>query len=173
MFFKVFFKISQNPQEQPYVGLSHFNKVAGLNICNFIKKKKWLRNRCFPVNFTKFLRTAFLQNTFGRLLLYVIRKYWKCEKLKTIKRLNWPGCTQIYLFVFPLIKLCGAFPSFLKRYLFEKQPISFFCQELYFLFHFILMLPPINVWCLKTVKNNFLSQMSKIKGMPESVKSML
>ena len=66
MFFKVFFKISQNPQEQPYVGLSHFNKVAGLNICNFIKKR--LRNRCFPVNFTKFSRTAFLQNTFGRLL---------------------------------------------------------------------------------------------------------
>ena len=25
--------------------------------------------RCFPVNFVKFLRTSFLQNTFGRLLL--------------------------------------------------------------------------------------------------------
>ena len=123
--------------------------------------------------FYEIFKNSFFTEHFRATAMYVIRKYWKCEKLKTIKRLNWPGCTQIYLFVFPLIKLCGAFPSFLKRYLFEKQPISFFCQELYFLFHFILMLPPINVWCLKTVKNNFLSQMSKIKGMPESFKSML
>ena len=32
------------------------------------KKKVWYR--CFPVNFAKFLRTSFLQNTSGRLLLY-------------------------------------------------------------------------------------------------------
>ena len=37
---------------------SFFNKVAGL--------RHW--HRC--LNFAKFLRTAFLQNTFGRLLLY-------------------------------------------------------------------------------------------------------
>ena len=36
---------------------SPFNKVAGL------------RYRCFPVNFTKFLRTTFLQNTLEQLLL--------------------------------------------------------------------------------------------------------
>ena len=35
-----------------------FNKVAGL------------RPACFPVNFAKFLRTAFLQNTSRRLLLF-------------------------------------------------------------------------------------------------------
>ena len=35
--------------------------------CNFIKKRLW--HRCFPVNFAKFLRTPFLQNTSGRLLL--------------------------------------------------------------------------------------------------------
>ena len=40
-----------------------FYKVAG---CDFIRKILWLR--CFPVNFTKFLRTPFLQNTRGRLL---------------------------------------------------------------------------------------------------------
>ena len=43
-----------------------FNKVAGLRL--------W--HMCFPVNFAKFLRTPFLLNTSGRLLL---------EKLKTGK----------------------------------------------------------------------------------------
>ena len=37
--------------------------------CNFIKKRLW--RRCFPVNFTKFLRTPLLQNTSGRLLLEI------------------------------------------------------------------------------------------------------
>ena len=46
-----------------------FNEVVGLKLqaCNFIKKTLWLR--CFPVNFPKFLRIRFLQNTFERLLL--------------------------------------------------------------------------------------------------------
>ena len=39
-----------------------FNKIAGL------KKRPW--NRCFPVNFAKFLRTPFLRNTSGLLLSY-------------------------------------------------------------------------------------------------------
>ena len=30
--------------------------------------KKSLRHRCFPVNFAKFLRISFLQNTYGRQL---------------------------------------------------------------------------------------------------------
>ena len=38
-----------------------FNKVAGLSL--------WYR--CFPMNFVKFLRTTFLQNTSERLLLNV------------------------------------------------------------------------------------------------------
>ena len=33
------------------------NKVAGLKVCNFIKKSLW--HRCFPVNLAKFLRTPF------------------------------------------------------------------------------------------------------------------
>ena len=40
---------------------SLFNKVAGLNSCNFIKK--WLQHRCFPVKFAKFLRTPFFHRT--------------------------------------------------------------------------------------------------------------
>ena len=34
-----------------------------------LKKRLW--HRCFPVNFAKFLRTPFSQNTSGRLLLTI------------------------------------------------------------------------------------------------------
>ena len=44
-----------------------FNKVAGLRPATLLKERNC--HRCFPVNFAKFLRTPFLQNTFGRLLL--------------------------------------------------------------------------------------------------------
>ena len=40
---------------------SVFNKVAGLQACNFIKKR--LQHGCFPVKFVKFLRTPFSDNT--------------------------------------------------------------------------------------------------------------
>ena len=39
-----------------------FNKVAGRPV-TLLKKRLWYR--CFPVNFAKFLRTPFLQNTSG------------------------------------------------------------------------------------------------------------
>ena len=45
-----------------------FNKVAGLRPATLLKKRLW--HRCFPVNFVKFLRTPFLQNTSERRLLY-------------------------------------------------------------------------------------------------------
>ena len=48
-----------------------FNKVAGLRPAAFLKKSLW--HRCFHINFAKFLRTPFLQNTSGRLLLPVRR----------------------------------------------------------------------------------------------------
>ena len=43
-----------------------FNKVADLRPATLLKK---LWHRCFSVNFVKFLRTPFLQNNSGRLLL--------------------------------------------------------------------------------------------------------
>ena len=47
---------------------SHFfNKVASLRPATLLKKRPW--HRCFPVNFAKFLRKPFLQNTSRRLLL--------------------------------------------------------------------------------------------------------
>ena len=44
-----------------------FNKVTGLRPATLFKKKLW--HRCFSVNFLKFLRRHFLQNTFERLIL--------------------------------------------------------------------------------------------------------
>ena len=49
--------------------------------CNFIKKRLWYR--CFPVNFAKFLRAPFLQNTSGRLLFMMI--FFKKTFLKLFK----------------------------------------------------------------------------------------
>ena len=46
---------------------SPFNKIAGLQACNFIKNR--LQYRCFPVNFVKFLRTPILKNIWERPLL--------------------------------------------------------------------------------------------------------
>ena len=54
----MFLEISQNSQE---------NSCAGLRPTTLLKMRLW--RKCFPVNFVKFLRTSFSQNTFGRLLL--------------------------------------------------------------------------------------------------------
>ena len=52
--------------------LRNFAKVTGKYLCqspffNFIKKRLW--HRCLPVNFAKYSRTSFLQNTSRRLPL--------------------------------------------------------------------------------------------------------
>ena len=49
--------------------LINFTKFSGKYLCQSPLLKKRLWHRCFPVNFVKFLRTPFLQNTSGRLLL--------------------------------------------------------------------------------------------------------
>ena len=46
-----------------------FSKVAGPRPATSLKKR--LRHRWFPVNFRKFLRTLFLQNTFWNFLSYL------------------------------------------------------------------------------------------------------
>ena len=48
---------------------SLFLLVASLRPATLSKKRLW--NRCFPVNFVKFSRTPSLQNTSGRLLLFI------------------------------------------------------------------------------------------------------
>ena len=48
-----------------------FNNIAGLRPATLLKKR--FSHRRFPVNFEKFLRTSFLQNTCGRLLVIYIQ----------------------------------------------------------------------------------------------------
>ena len=62
-------KFRKNHRKTP-VPESLFYKVSGLRPATLSKKR--LRHRCFPVNFVKFLRTPFLQNTSGRLLLFTV-----------------------------------------------------------------------------------------------------
>ena len=52
-----------------------------LRLATLLKKR--LCHKCFPVNFVKFLRTPFLQNTSGRLLL---KSYLKRSKNTLTKR---------------------------------------------------------------------------------------
>ena len=53
-----------------------FNKVAGLRSATLLKKRLW--HRYFLVNSAKFLRTPFLQNTSGRLILYKSNTCYHC-----------------------------------------------------------------------------------------------
>ena len=57
-----------------------FDKLAGLRPATLLKKKLW--HRCFPVNFAKFLRTPFLQNTSGRLLLNLLLSLKYSENIR-------------------------------------------------------------------------------------------
>ena len=56
------------------VSESLFNKVAGLEACDFIKKR--LPHKYFPVKFAKFLRTPFFTEHFQWLLLNFNRFYF-------------------------------------------------------------------------------------------------
>ena len=80
--------------------------------CNFIKKRLW--QRCFLVNFVKFLRMAFLQNSFGRLLLktsiYKYLQFWipaiQNHIGKAVKQKCWE-ITWIFLTHFsPVVLFC-------------------------------------------------------------------
>ena len=59
-----FLKFSQNSQENTCARVSFFKKVAGLVLCY----------RCFPRNFTKFLRTPFYKTPQGDC-------FWLCEEM--------------------------------------------------------------------------------------------
>ena len=65
-----------------------FNKVAGVRPATLLKKR--LSRRCFPVNFVKFLRTPFSQNTSWPLLLdiYLIDRYSYLEDTCQFLTLN-------------------------------------------------------------------------------------
>ena len=62
---KLFFKISQYPQETPVLE-SNFKKGADLQACNFVKKRP--KHSSFPVNIVKFLILPILKNIWKQLL---------------------------------------------------------------------------------------------------------
>ena len=79
-----------------------FNKVSGLRLKTLLKKR--LQHRCFLANFAKFLRTHFLRNTSGQLLLtflfykvsvngYLYKKFSR----NLVKMLDWPCLKIAYL----------------------------------------------------------------------------
>ena len=55
--------------------LGNFTKFTGKRLRPATLIKKRLCRSCFPVNFAKFLRPPFLQNTSGRLLLYLFLEF--------------------------------------------------------------------------------------------------
>ena len=59
-----------NIQRKTPVLESLFNKVAGLQPCNFIKNR--LQHRCFFVNIANFFKTPILKNVCERLLLELL-----------------------------------------------------------------------------------------------------
>ena len=63
----MFLKILQYSQENTCARVSSF---VGIRPATLLKKSLWYRR--FPVNFAKFLRTSFLQNTTGLLLLWIV-----------------------------------------------------------------------------------------------------
>ena len=61
---KVSLETSQNSQENTCARVSLLIKLQAAP-ATLLKKRLW--HRCFPVNFAKFLRTTFSQDTSGRL----------------------------------------------------------------------------------------------------------
>ena len=66
-----YFAIFNIHRETPVLD-SLFNKVVGLQACNFIKKK--LQQWCFPVNIAKFLKKPILKSICEQLFLKKVCK---------------------------------------------------------------------------------------------------
>ena len=64
-----------------------FNKLASLRPTSWLKKRLW--HRCFPINFVKFSRTPILENTSGRLFLYLVSKAWKQYEISVSPPFCW------------------------------------------------------------------------------------
>ena len=79
MFFKMdILKYFRNIHRKTTVLDSLFNKIAGLQACNFSKKS--LQHRCFPVNNEEFLKTTFFIEHLRWLHLNVITSVYKVVK---------------------------------------------------------------------------------------------
>ena len=92
-----------------------FNKVF------LLKKRLW--HSCFPVNFAKFLRAPFLQNTSGRLLymLFLPARLWP---LRTALVMNWSSILLEHLSVC-ILNICSAIQKISKTsaLIFRTSPL--------------------------------------------------
>ena len=69
---KGFLEISENSQEHTCARVSNLIKLQA-RPATLLKKRLW--NRCFSVNFAKFLRTPFLREHLRWLLLYLLLRF--------------------------------------------------------------------------------------------------
>ena len=107
---KVFLEILQNSQKNTCARASFFNKVADLSPATLFKKE--LLRGWFPVNFVKFVRTPFLQNTSGRLLL----KYKQKAMSLVIYLFNY-GSSKSTFFIYWIWHLTLSWIRFLSKLL--------------------------------------------------------
>ena len=97
----------------------NLEKFSGKHLCQSLffniglRPATLLKKRCFPVNFAKFQRTPFLQNSSGRLLLhathllfimiiyiFILLKYqdWNCKTNKLTKYLLITAFARLHIF---------------------------------------------------------------------------
>ena len=80
---KVFLEISQNFTGKHLCQSLIFNEFGHLRSATLLKKRLW--HRCFPVNFTKFLRTPFLTEH----LLWLLLEFTTSKTEIKRKRTKW------------------------------------------------------------------------------------
>ena len=113
-----------------------FNKVAGLRFAALLRKRFW--QRCFPVNFAKFLRKPFLKNTSGQLLLSI-------QLLLKEKKYTWNsrayGCWNVAKIEIFTIWLCCIYMFYLIIYsIFMLYVLLYICHMFYYIFVICLYL---------------------------------
>ena len=72
VFLKKFIWLQQKIRLPTFANLNSGNQSHANRPATLLKKRLW--HRCFPVNFSNFLRTHFLHNTSRRLLLAILMK---------------------------------------------------------------------------------------------------
>ena len=125
------------------------HKIAAfkrLRPATLLKKRPW--HRCFLENFVKFIRTTFLQNTSGRLLLREGRRLKQIEISiisKFIKKKKKKNKIKKNVNTF-LIFTCCAHPFSFRASLFTKRSYV----SLYSYFHYVQ-----TCWIWKTYLNTY------------------
>ena len=108
-----------------------FNKVAGLQVCNFIEKR--LQHRCFHVKFTKSLIASFLQNPSGGCFW----KYLMNSLFIAYENVEWHHCV-VHVGSPALISFyCACFVFFYFFLLFCFIIFFFFCGFCYLLRYWV------------------------------------